>query len=382
MAPITRLDAHAFVAPVPPVVTSFGQMSERPALILRIEDCDGAHGWGEIWCNFPAGGWAHRLRLLRDTVGPWLIGRGADNAPDLQRTAAAAFRVLAIQTGEPGPIAQVLSGIDTALWDLAARREGRPLRGLLGGFAATSVPAYASGINPDGAADTVAAARAAGFRAFKLKTGFADDGANLRAVRAAMHDGERLMVDFNQALDLAAAQMRLVSLTDYGLEWIEEPVAADCPLDDLVRLAAIAPAPLAGGENVTRLGDFEALVDRRAVGVVQPDVAKWGGISMATAIARHAAEHGARFCPHFLGSGVGLWASAQLLAAFPGGSLEVDINPNPLRDLLMPAPRPDVDGRIALAGGPGLGAEPALAECRRWLAQSVTIGGARTGAAG
>ena len=37
-----------------PVVTSFGRMNDRPALFVRIEDEDGEHGWGEVWCNFPA----------------------------------------------------------------------------------------------------------------------------------------------------------------------------------------------------------------------------------------------------------------------------------------------------------------------------------------
>lgn len=373
MAPIARLDALAYVAPVPPVVTSFATMRERPALVLRIEDADGAHGWGEIWCNFPAGGWAHRLCLLQQTLGPWLLGREAGDPAELHRLASAAFRILAIQSGEPGPVAQVLAGLDTALWDLAARRAGLSLCRLLGAREPEPMPAYASGINPGGAAETVAAARADGFRAFKLKTGFAADAANLRAVRDAMRAGERLMVDYNQALDPEVAATRLPELAEHGLDWIEEPVAADQPVERLAELAALAPAPLAGGENVTRLDDFAALVERRVLGVVQPDVAKWGGVSCAVRIARHARQHGVRFCPHYLGGGVGLWASAQVLAAFPGGLLEVDINPNPLRDALMPPLRPDAEGRLLPAGGPGLGSEPQLDSCRSWLVHGLEL---------
>lgn len=71
----------------------------------------------------------------------------------------------------------------------------------------------------------------------------------------------------------------------------------------------------------------------RYLGVVQPDVIKWGGITGCTQVARRVLDRGARYCPHFPGGGFGLAASAALLAAADGeGVLEVDVNPNPLRE--------------------------------------------------
>jgi L-alanine-DL-glutamate epimerase-like enolase superfamily enzyme len=375
MARIARIAAWLHEAPIAsPVVTSFGRMTARQALLVRIEDDGGGWGWGEVGCNFPPSAGANRLRLLEQVVGPWLLGREAADPRECLLAGMAAFRVLAIQCGEPGPFAHVLAGIDVALWDLNARRQGVPVAALAGPAGARPVPAYASGINPDRPERVVERARAAGFRTFKLKTGFAEDRDNLARLRAMLAPGERLAIDFNQALDLASARRRLPELAPFDLLWIEEPIAADAPLESFCELARLAPAPLAGGENVTRLADFRALIDTAALRVVQPDVARWGGVSLAREIARRTIARGSRYCPHFLGGGVGLLASAQLLAGIGGdGLLEVDVNENPLRDLLVPGLVPGADGLVHLPAGPGLGAEPALEECRRWRTGEIEL---------
>jgi L-alanine-DL-glutamate epimerase-like enolase superfamily enzyme len=131
---IDKVDAFVVRAPIAiPVRTSFGEMHERPAVFVRVTDRDGAVGWGEVWCNFPACGAEHRARLVETVLRPLLLGRSfagpAAAFADLsQRTA-----VLAIQSGEPGPIAQTIAGVDLALWDLCARRAGQPLWRYLGG---------------------------------------------------------------------------------------------------------------------------------------------------------------------------------------------------------------------------------------------------------
>ncbi|WP_333834750.1 hypothetical protein [Rubrimonas sp.] len=57
------------------VVNAFGAITVRPARLVRMEDADGAHGWGEVWCNFPhAGGW-RRLNLIERLLGRWWLGR-------------------------------------------------------------------------------------------------------------------------------------------------------------------------------------------------------------------------------------------------------------------------------------------------------------------
>ena len=119
--------------------------------------------------------------------------------------------------------------------------------------------------------------------------------------------------------------------------------------------------PLAGGENVMGFEAFATLIRDGNHGVVQPDMLKWGGVTGAYAVARRAVTAGRSYCPHWLGSGVGLAAAAQVLAAAGGsGKLEHDVMENPLREVLAhPFPRVR-DGVFPLPDGPGLGVEPNL----------------------
>ncbi|HMR31712.1 MAG TPA: mandelate racemase/muconate lactonizing enzyme family protein [Geminicoccaceae bacterium] len=375
MTILNRITALRYAAPIEvPVVSSFARMTERPALLLRVEDRDGAFGWGEVWCNFPSCGAAHRQSLLADVIGPWAIGRDVAEPETFWERATAAFRVMAIQSGEYGPVAQVLAGLDCALWDMRARREGRSLAAIIGEAGPRPVPAYASGINPAGAEETVERARATGFRTFKLKTGFEGDMERIGRVRAGMLEGERLMIDYNQALDLETARSTLPRLGAFDLVWIEEPIAADHGAADFASLAGCAPAPLAGGENVVGESRFAALIEAGALGFVQPDIGKWGGISGCRRVAIRAMEQGACYCPHWLGGGVGLLASSHLLAGLGGdGLLEVDVNPNPLRDRMVPGLSPGEGGLVLLPQGDGLGREPEIEDCGAWLAARVEV---------
>ena len=116
-----------------PVVTSFGTMTDRPALVVRIEDADGAVGWGEVWCNFPNVGAEHRARMLENYVAPLLLARAWPDPMAAFSELTARLHVLGLQCGEPGTIAQIIAGADIALWDLTGKLLGKPLWKLLGG---------------------------------------------------------------------------------------------------------------------------------------------------------------------------------------------------------------------------------------------------------
>lgn len=375
MASLTKVETRVYRYPLhTPVVTSFGAMSDRPAVLVRVEDSDGAHGWGEIWCNFPQCGAEHRARLVDNVIAPLLLGRASAAPAETFRGLEARLRVLAIQTAEFGPLAQTLAGVDIALWDLAARRAAVPLRRLLDPAARETVPAYASGIHPDGLEEAVVRERESGYRAYKLKVGFGRerDVAATRRLRELLREDERLMLDANQAWDAATAADMASRLAEYEPGWLEEPVAADTPWADWRALAARCVVGLAAGENLRGEEAFDAAIASEALRVVQPDLCKWGGYSGCLPVARRVLAAGLTYCPHYLGAGLGLVASGQLLAAAGGsGLLEVDSNPNPLRELLAePFPRVE-DGRMTLPQGAGLGVEPNLPEAQRWLAFST-----------
>ena len=364
---LARLEAFVFRCPIAtPVRTSFGTMHDRPAVFVRAEDADGAVGWGEAWCNFPSCAAEHRANLIASLLAPLVVGRSfaSPAAAFLELTERTA--VLAIQSGEPGPIAQAIAGIDLALWDLVARRAGVPLWQLLGG-ASDRIAVYASGINPDRPQDTVAEKLGEGHRAFKLKIGFdaARDLANVAAVRAQLGAEARLMLDANQAWTLDQAKRLAPALEPFAIDWLEEPLRADRPAAEWQALRDATRTALAAGENLIGADAFAAAIESRALAVVQPDVAKWGGISGCWPVIARIRAAGLRYCPHFLGGGVGLLASAHLLAAAGGdGLLEIDANANPLRSALS-GPLLAIDaGSARLGAAPGIGVEVVPAALR------------------
>ncbi|MGH2877968.1 MAG: mandelate racemase/muconate lactonizing enzyme family protein, partial [Bradyrhizobium sp.] len=103
-----------------PVVTSFGRMLNRPAVFVRVEDADGYIGWGEVWANFPSTGAEHRARLVNEVLAPAICSRSANEPSEIFDAVTQSTSVLALQSGEPGPFAQTIAGIDLAVWDLHA----------------------------------------------------------------------------------------------------------------------------------------------------------------------------------------------------------------------------------------------------------------------
>ncbi len=355
---IAKVDVFAFRAPIAtPVRTSFGEMHDRPAVFVRVTDEDGAVGWGEVWCNFPSCGAEHRARLLVTVMRPLLLGRSFTGPADTFTYLSQRTAVLAIQSGEPGPIAQTIAGIDLALWDLCARRAGQPLWRYLGGTSG-HVKVYASGINPEQPQDTIAACQLEGYTAFKLKIGFGQDKdlSNLTNIRRKFGQDMPLMADANQAWTVQEACSMAPRLTEFGLAWLEEPLRADRPQREWDLLAAACTTPLAAGENTIGYANFLTMIEDAPIKVIQPDIAKWGGISGCWPVIEAIQAKGKRYCPHYLGAGVGLLASAHLLAAVGGGGLlEIDSNPNPLRSALSGPLGSIRDGVAHLNEQPGLG---------------------------
>jgi mandelate racemase len=120
-----------------------------------------------------------------------------------------------------------------------------------------------------------------GFKGLKLRLGRenrADDLATIVAVRKAVGDEVRLMVDFNQGLSLAEALHRCHAIDDYDLEWIEEPIFYD-NLDGFSQLAAELKTPLQIGENFYGPREMHKALQKKACDLVMPDFMRIGGVS-------------------------------------------------------------------------------------------------------
>jgi D-galactarolactone cycloisomerase len=365
---VRKVEAFCFRYPLStPVVTSFGAMLNRPAVFVRVEDADGNTGWGEVWSNFPSPAAEHRTRLVNEVLAPAITGLAASDPAELFEKLTQGTAVLALQSGEPGPFAQAIAGIDLALWDLYARRRNTALWKLLGGAQGT-IKVYASGINPTGSREMAEAALRRGHGALKLKIGFepAADRANLASLRDLVGNG-MLAADVNQGWSIERALQVAPGLGEYNLAWLEEPIRADRPWPEWQRLRGSVEVPLAAGENIASEAGFVQALAGDVLRVVQPDIAKWGGLSKCAGVAGDIMRSGRMFCPHYLGGGIGLLASAHLLAGVGGeGLLEVDANDNPLRDRFCGPVAEISDGTVTLSDSPGLGFEPDLSSIEQY----------------
>ncbi len=268
--------------------------------LVTMTDSDGATGTGYSY-TIGTGGRAV-MSLLADTLAPRLIGREAEEIEGIWRDLMFATHATAV-----GAITSLaLAAIDTALWDLRCVRAKLPLWRMAGG-AKPSVPVYSTegGWLHIETADLVAdavAMQAAGFAGAKVKIGkphLSQDRARLAAVRAAVGDEFRLMVDANQAFTLSEALQRADMLAETGVTWFEEPM----PADDIAahaRLAATSRVPIAVGESLYSISQFKDYLHAGAAHIIQVDAARIGGITPWLKVAHLAEAHNIAVCPHFL----------------------------------------------------------------------------------
>ena len=177
----------------------------------------------------------------------------------------------------------------------------------MAGGAKPAIPLYSTEggwlhIEPAALVEDAIQVREQGFAGSKVKVGkphLAQDRARLSAVRAAVGDDFRLMVDANQAFHFHEALLRADMLADVGITWFEEPMPAD-DLAGHARLAAQSRVPIAVGESLYSPGQFADYLRAGACSIVQVDVARVGGITPWLKVAHMAEAMNVAVCPHFL----------------------------------------------------------------------------------
>jgi L-rhamnonate dehydratase len=265
--------------------------------------------------------------------------------------------------GRAGVALHVISAIDMALWDIAGKVAGRPVHDLLGGSRILDVPVYASEVMPETAEEVRAiadAAVAAGYRALKLGWGplgqdLDRDVELVGAARTALGPERTLMVDGGMAYTVKSAIALVRRLAELDVYWLEEPLAAD-DYDGYRRLADAVGIRIAAGEADSGLAPYRALVERGHVDVLQPDLARCGGFTVARGIAQLALERGVEAVPHCFSTGVLVAASLHFVAALerPTWS-EYSVADSPFVSGLLAEPLEFADGMLRVPTGPGLG---------------------------
>lgn len=282
--------------------------------IVTITDSDGATGTGYSY-TIGTGG-SSVIRLLADHLAPVLIGEDADCIEAIWRKME--FHTHATTIGAITALA--LAAIDTALWDLRAKKQRLPLWKLAGG-AKDRCPLYTTEggwlhIPLEALVDDAVAAREQGFSGSKIKIGRphgSQDHERLSAVRKAVGPGFEIMTDCNQGFSVDEAIRRADRLRDLDLAWIEEPLPAD-DLDGHVRLNRSTSTPIAVGESLYSIRHFREYMQKGACSIVQVDVARIGGITPWLKVAHAAEAFDIPVCPHFL-----MELHVSLACAVPNG---------------------------------------------------------------
>ena len=347
------LRASGGVSPSMPL----GTMPTRPALLVSLSDAQGCTGWGEVWANFPPRANSHKQHLIEDVIAPKLTGFTFVDPREVNQYLRESLSIYFLHVGQEHVFEHILAGLDTALWDLALRSAGRSFVEHM--RISADARCYASSVNPDDLEEKFTEHGQLGQNHFKLKLGFADEEDLAFVARAASicPTGSHIMVDSNQCWGLEQATRMLASLEQFDPLFAEEPIAANAPLRDWEQLARSTEIPLAAGENIYGIDNFLAMIDA-GLTVVQPDVAKWGGISGALDLAR-ALPSNISLWPHFMGTAVGQVASLSITASIGDTSVcEMDVNTNPLRADLCGNALDISAGKIALPTDPGLVVPP------------------------
>lgn len=330
-----------------------GQMASRPALLLKLVDKDGCFGWGEIWSNFPPRANLHKAHLMEDVVNKHLIGAQFAAPIELISKLRQSLSVYFLHIGQREVFEHILAGIDTAAWDLALRKAGTNFADFMG--VSSQAQCYASSLNPADLANRLTKHADYGQTEFKLKIGFETDQDIKFVADAAdrLPENSHLMIDSNQSWDVSSAAAILHRLEEFGLLFAEEPIRADCPAKQWESLASQTDIPLAAGENIYGVDQFLEMAEA-GVKYLQPDVAKWGGISGALTLAEKMPD-GCVLWPHFMGSAVGQQAGLAISSTIGQASkCEMDVNENALRSALCADALTIENGKVALSTAPGL----------------------------
>jgi L-alanine-DL-glutamate epimerase-like enolase superfamily enzyme len=365
---------HCPIAPERQHVSDFGRIASFDMALVRVEADDGSVGWGEAKAAVGSAGSCSTLAAcINDELGPALIGldpRRINEAYDLlyngPRAGYAAVRGRSFPIlGRRGLTVSAMSGIDMALWDLLGRSFGAPAVDLWGGPCRLDMPLYASGGWADAAGIGAELGKyvAAGFAAVKMRVGVIDgtvEGSIARVVaaREGLGQGVELMVDAHGTFNVAEAKRFAAGVEQCGVRWFEEPVSADNRAG-MAEVRASTTVAIAAGESEFTRFDFADLVERRAVDVLQPDLAICGGPTEGRRIAALAETYQLELAPHCWGSALSFAAGMSLAFASPAAVvIEYSLGANPLLHDLASEPVIVENGRVSAPTAPGLGVTP------------------------
>lgn len=271
-----------------------------------------------------------------------------------------------IYAGRHGILIHAISGIDIALWDIKGKKLGLPIWKLLGGGFRKKIRCYASVLfeaTPESTEEVAKGLVGEGFSAAKFGWGpiGKDAGLDIALVakaRQGLGNSVDLMVDAGLAWDSKTAIQRASAFSDYGVFWLEEPLAPD-DYEGYRKLTEASSIPIAAGEEEDSRKSYLRLISEGQIDIVQVDLTRCGGFTEAMKVATMAADHGRQVANHGFTTYISVAAALHWLGAIPNALIAEYVsqgNTN-LRNLITRQQILPKDGYLEIPQEPGLGVD-------------------------
>ena len=346
---------------------------------VRVYSDGGLTGTGETLDNVGS------EYIINNNLGPGLVGR---DPLDLEGILADLLGYYKVPGGGPspvfmeglgGPYLSAVSGLEMALWDLAGKALELPVYQLLGGKIRSRLPVYFHAPNAQAAKRILAET---GVRGLKIGIDYAPDEWTLKKgydpekrfgltlsipqiedvvhlvsdMRDALGMDFGLMVECHGRYDTETGIQLAKALEPFRPMWIEEPVPSD-NVEAMAKIREASRVPIAAGENIyTRYG-YRPYLERQAVSIIQPDLAKTGGLLEGRKIAAMAEIFSIPIAPHGVATALGTTAAAHVCATVPNMLvLEWTHKGEPAYDSLTTLPEYK-NGYLTVPDKPGIGIE-------------------------
>ena len=349
----------------------------QDSVIIRVDTDEGIYGLAEV------------------DSAPWLVKQAIDmpdshSAQRGMRNILMGMDPLAIEVAwdalyrstyyyaRGGAGMHAISGLDMALWDIRGKALGVPVSQLLGGARRKRIPAYISILMPateDEVYRLVDYHMQKGYSGIKFGWGnLGDDMAHdlrlIRAARKALGPDKLLMIDI--AMNWQDYKVALDARRAYeqeGVYWVEEPFRVEQP-EMFARLRQATRLNITAGEELSAIGEFETYLQQGCVDILQPDLSRCGGLTVARKVMDMAQRYQVPIIPHNFKSGLLMSATLQFIASLPDARyLEYCGQETVLSRNLITEPVTVTDGFVEIPERPGLGVELNMETVRRYRVQ-------------